>query len=151
MFRLSTAALAASLLMSGALPQAWSQTAINGADGAKTRAQVVTERDEWLRTHRWDPGLDDWVVKDECKTPAMMCTQDESRGETRQQVREARDDWLRTHRWDPGADEWMLLEAQPRDPGGLTRDQVHRETLEFLRNHEWDDPSSSWKLKPSLR
>ncbi len=81
----------------------------------------------------------------------MMCTQDENRGETRQQVREARDDWLRTHRWDPGADEWMLLEAQPRDPGGLTRDQVHRETLEFLRNHEWDDPSSSWKLKPSLR
>jgi hypothetical protein len=142
MFRFSAAAVAASLLMAGAAPQVWSQTASNGAEGGKTRAQVIAERDEWLRTHRWDNCLDDWVVKDEFKTPEVMCTRDE--------VRKERDEWLRTHRWDPGAEVWVPLKPQPRELSTLTREQVRKETIEFLRTHEWDDAISAWKEKPRL-
>lgn len=142
MVRFPVAALAASLLMAGTLPQAWSQAASNGAEGGKTRAQVIAERDEWLRTHRWDHCLDDWVVKDEFKTPEVMCTRDE--------VRKERDEWLRTHRWDPGAEVWVPLQPQPRELSTLTREQVRKETIEFLRTHEWDEGLSAWKEKPRL-
>ena len=104
MLRSSTAALAASLLVTCALTPALAQSTSNGAEPGKTRAQVIAERDEWLRTHRWDHCLDDWVVKDEFKTPDVMCTRDE--------VRKERDEWLRTHRWDPGADAWVPLRPQ---------------------------------------
>ena len=142
MLRSSTAALAASLLVTCALTPALAQSTSNGAEPGKTRAQVIAERDEWLRTHRWDHCLDDWVVKDEFKTPDVMCTRDE--------VRKERDEWLRTHRWDPGADAWVPLRPQTRELSTLTREQVRKETLEFLRTHECDDPSSSWKEKPRM-
>jgi hypothetical protein len=142
MLRFSAAALAASAILLGGLPQAWSQTASNGAEGGKTRAQVIAERDEFLRTHRWDNCLDDWVVKDEFKTPEVSCTRDE--------VRKERDEFLRTHRWEPGADVWVPLKPQPRELSGLTREQVRRETIEFLRTHDWDEATSMWKEKPRL-
>jgi hypothetical protein len=139
MKRLTAAALAASLLIGPSLSSVWAQS----AQAPKTRAQVIAERDEYFRTHRWDACLESWVVKDEFKVPEVSCSRDE--------VRKERDDFLRANRWDPAAEAWVPIKPQPRDLSGLTRDQVKRETIEFLRTHEWDNEASAWREKPDMR
>ncbi len=39
---------------------------------ATTRAQVKIERDEFIKSHRWDPVIDDWALKPGYEPPVGM-------------------------------------------------------------------------------
>ena len=103
-----------------------------------TRAQVKMERDEFIKSHRWDATSETWVLKPEFEPPADM--------KGRAQVRQERDDFLKNHRWDAVSEEWVPL-TKPRVISQLSRDQIRRETREFLRTHEWDAVAETWSRK----
>ncbi|MDO8252429.1 MAG: DUF4148 domain-containing protein, partial [Rhodoferax sp.] len=98
-----------------------------------TREQVKRERDEFVRTHRYDLTSDNWVLKESMEPPTGM--------KTRAEVKAERDEFLRTHRYDQTSDAWVTSET-PRNMSTMTRAQVRDETRQFLRTHQWDDNSS---------
>lgn len=112
--------------------------AAGGAAGAApmAREQVKMERDEFMRTHRWDPINDNWVLKSEVEAPAGM--------KSRVEIKAERDEFLRNHRWDPVSENWMPLAKAPRDLGKMSRAQVKSEALQFTRTHRWEDDKSAW-------
>jgi hypothetical protein len=73
--------------------------------GMKTRAEVKAERDEFLRTHRYDQTSDAWVA---AETPRNMSTM------TRAQVRDETRQFLRTHQWDDNASAWVAKKADTK-------------------------------------
>ncbi len=107
-----------------------------------TRSQVKMERDEFIKSHRWDPVTDNWVLKPEFEPPAQM--------KERAAVRRERDEFLKNNRWDPVTDSWIPL-VKPRVFSQLSREEVKRETREFLRTHEWDSTTEAWTLKSKTR
>lgn len=111
--------------------------ATGGAAGTPPpREQVKMERDEFMRTHRWDPIYDNWVLKPEYEAPAGV--------KSRAEIRAARDDFLRNNRWDPVTASWMPVAKAPRDLGKMSRSQVKTEGLQFTRTHRWDEAQSAW-------
>jgi hypothetical protein len=109
---------------------------------ATTRAQVKIEREEFIKSHRWDPVIDDWALKPGYEPPVGV--------KDRAQVREERNEFLKNNRWDPVTDDWVPL-SKPRVITRLSRDQVKRETREFLRTHEWDVANEVWMDKRKRR
>lgn len=101
-----------------------------------TREQVKMERDEFLRTHRWDTATDNWVMKPDIEAPTGM--------KSRAEVKAERDEFMRNHRWDPTSDNWVSLDKAPRDLSKMSREQVRSETAQFVRTHRWDDEKSAW-------
>jgi hypothetical protein len=118
------------------------QTAATNAATATTRAQVKMERDEFLKSHRWDSMSENWVLKQDFEPPAPL--------KTRVEVLKERDEFLKRNRWDSATGEWINL-PQPRTLSNLTREQVRRETREFLRTHEWDEVAEAWISKRKAR
>lgn len=113
------------------------------AETAPTRAQVKMERDEFLKTHRWDIVNDNWVMRPDFEAPAGV--------KSRTEIKAERDDFLRNNRWDVNSETWMSLKGQPRDLGKMSREQVRAETRAFLRTHEWrgEEGSGAWiEVKP---
>jgi len=106
-----------------------------------TREQVKRERDEFIRTHRYDPVSETWVLRKGMEPPSGM--------KTRAEVKAERDAFLRTHRFEPVSGAWVATET-PRDRSTLTRAQVREEARQFHRTHEWDDNSSSWVEKKAV-
>jgi hypothetical protein len=130
-------ALTAGLALSTAAPLVLAQSSTATlTPTAMTREQVKIERNEFLRSHEWDPDTDNWVLKPGFEAPAGMKTRDE--------VKAARDEFLRNHRWDTNTSTWVRLKEGPRDLGQMTREQVRAETLEFMRTHEWDTTDEHW-------
>lgn len=113
-----------------------SQTTSGTSAAPLTRDQVKMERDEFMRTHRWDQYEDNWVLKSEVEGPAGV--------KSRAEVKAARDDFLRNHRWDPGVEDWVPVTKGPRDLGQRSRAQVKAEAIQFLRTHQWDGPQGTW-------
>lgn len=112
------------------------QSAGEKASAAVTREQVKMERDEFLKTHRYDTDYDTWVLKPGSEPPAGM--------KSRSEVKEARNEFLRNNRWDEPTSTWVSLKGAPREMSTLSREQVRSETRQFNRTHRWDDASSSW-------
>ena len=137
MKRLSAAALSAtlSLILAPAATPVWAES--NAAEAPKTRAQVRIERDEFMRTHTWDPVVDNWVLKHEFEAPEGHMT--------RSEVVAERNRFLKANRWDPVEEKWVPLRAQPRELSAMSRDEMKRETIEFMRTHEWDNQFSTWR------
>lgn len=103
-----------------------------------SRSQVKIERDEFIKSHRWDPVIDDWALKPEFEPPAGI--------KDRNQIRKERDDFLKKNRWDSTMNQWIPLE-KPRLISSLSREQVRRETREFMRTHVWDTSLEIWSPK----
>jgi hypothetical protein len=100
------------------------------------------EREDFVKSHRWDPTSETWVLRPEFEPPSGM--------KTRAQVRQDRDEFLSKNKWDPATETWIPLE-KPRQISQLSREQVRRETRGFVKTHEWDDYSETWKLKRPAR
>lgn len=107
-----------------------------------SRSQVKIERDDFIKSHRWDPVIDDWVLKPEFEPPAGM--------KDRAQIKKERNEFLKNNRWDPVTDDWVPL-AKPRVISNISRDQIKREAREFLRTHEWDIANEVWMDKRKTR
>jgi hypothetical protein len=105
---------------------------------AAARGEVRLERDEFLKTHRYDEVNSDWI-------PHAQTKSDLSRAE----VKIARDKYLSTHRWDKAADAFTPITEAPRDMSTMSRDAVKMETLEFVRTHKWDSVTSAWVNVPA--
>ncbi len=134
--------LSAAILALAGHPSQAQQATSSAASAPLTRAQVKMERDEFIKSHRWDEANQTWVLKQGFEPPAPM--------KGRAEVRKERDDFLSKNRWDAASGVWIPL-AQPRVISQLSREQVRRETREFLRTHEWDDATESWALRRSVR
>jgi hypothetical protein len=107
-----------------------------------TRMQIKMERDEFLKTHRWDEYTETWQLKSGVEPPANI--------KSRAEVKATRDTFLRNNKWDSTAGGWLPLKATPRDLNGMTREQVKAETEQFLKTHYWDEESDGW-LEKSVR
>lgn len=107
-----------------------------------TREQVKRERDEFIRTHRYDTATENWVFKEGMEPPKSM--------KPRAEVKAERDEFLRKHHFDQARDIWVPNE-KPRDMSTLTREQVREETAQFIRTHNWDPVKESWVAKPEMK
>jgi hypothetical protein len=130
--------LSAAILALAGHPSQAQQSPSTPAPAAMTRAQVKMERDEFIKTHRWDAGNETWVLKQGIEPPGSM--------KGRAEVRQERDEFLKNNRWDASANSWIPL-VKPREISQLSRDQVRKETQQFLRTHEWDTAAEAWILK----
>ena len=101
-----------------------------------TREQVKRDRDEFIKTHRWDTVTDNWVLKSGVEPPTGM--------KSRAEVKAERDEFLRTHRYDQNMDAWVPIQETPRNLSTLSRAQVKEETRQFLRTHQWDPVTDTW-------
>lgn len=108
------------------------------AETPLTREQVKQDRDEFIRTHRWDQKGENWVLKSGMEPPTGM--------KTRATVKAERDEFMRTHRWDLKSDSWIPTET-PKNMSTLTRAQVKADTQRFLSTHEWDARTEEWVQK----
>jgi hypothetical protein len=111
-----------------------------------TRQQVKMERDEFLKTHRWDEPTDMWMLRAGVEPPAGVMA--------RSEVKAARDAFLSNNRWDESRGGWVPLKTAPRVISNLSREQVRLETRQFLRTHRWDEATSVWTEKapaPAMR
>ena len=130
--------LSATILALAGHPSQAQPAASAPAPAAVTRAQVKMERDEFIKSHRWDTGSETWVLKQGFEPPGPM--------KGRAEVRKERDEFLKNNRWDASANTWIPL-VKPREISQLSRDQVRKETQQFLRTHEWDTAAEVWILK----
>ena len=89
-------ALAAAVLAASGLAPA--QTTPANPESTLTRAQAKMERDEFLKTHRYDTGTENWVLKSGVEAPAGV----KSRAE------------IKAHR-DLGPHQGRRLQAQHQD------------------------------------
>ena len=108
-----------------------------------TREQVKMERDEFLKTHRWDQDTENWVLKAGVEPPMGM--------KSRAEVKAERDEYLRTHRYERNSDSWISILETPRNLSTMTRAQVKEETRQFLRTHHWDQDRGSWVEQESRK
>jgi len=132
-----------SLFLACVLCAASGQLAAQPSDNSqeKTRQQVKMERDEFLRTHRWDGLTETWVLKKGVEPPAGV--------KSRADMKAERDKFLSNNRWDDVQGVWVPRKGQPpRDISKMSREQVRSETRQFLRTHEWDEITESYVQKP---
>jgi hypothetical protein len=108
-----------------------------------TRVQVKMERDEFLKTHRWDEPTDMWMLRAGVEPPVGVMS--------RADVKSARDTFLSNNRWDESRGGWVPLRTAPRVLSNLSREQVRLETRQFLRTHRWDEATSVWTEKTPAR
>lgn len=108
------------------------------ADASLTREAVKMERDEFYKTHQYDPKTDNWVLKPGYEPPAGK--------KSRAEVKAERDEFYKTHKYDPKTDIWVTL-TTPRDTSKLTREQVRAETAHFYRTHSYDPVNDTWVEK----
>lgn len=116
---------------------AYAQSAGDKAAAPMTREQVKRDRDEFVKTHRYDTVSENWVLKPEFEPPTSM--------KTRAEVKAERAEFMKTHRYDPVDEIWLSLKGEPKS--NLSREQVRAETAQFVRTHEWDDDAGTWVEK----
>lgn len=112
------------------------QTAGATGGAEPTRTQIKMERDEFLKTHRFDAGTDTWMVTEGADAPAGV--------KTRTEIKSERDEFLRNNRWDEARSTWVPLKGKPRDISTMSRAQVRAETRQFVRTHRWDGATQAW-------
>lgn len=129
------------LCLAGLGAHAQQATTASGASPT-TRAQVKMERDEFIKSHRWDETSETWVLKQGVEPPAPM--------KGRAEVLKEREEFLKNNRFDPASGTWAPL-PQPRVLSQLSREQVRKETKAFLRTHEWDENAEAWVARMNIR
>jgi hypothetical protein len=101
-----------------------------------TREQVKMERDEFLKTHRWDTDAENWVLRANVDPPKGM--------KSRAEMKADRDEFLRMHRYEQNSDSWVPMKETPRNLSTMSRAQIKEETRQFLRMHHWDFATDTW-------
>jgi hypothetical protein len=129
------------LLGSSMFAPVQAQNAPSTAAAPQTRAQVKMERDEFLKTHRWDLAIEGWVLKSGVEPPTGV--------RPRAEVKAERDAFLRVNRWNAEDGVWVPIKTPPRDLSTRTRAEVQAETKQFLLTHEWNEETGVWAEKPS--
>ena len=139
--------LALPLLLGIALatsPLVNAQTAAATPQAPLSREQVKMERDEFLKTHRYDVETDNWVLKPGFEAPAGV--------KNREQVKAERDEFLRNNRYDNESHTWVPRKPSAGVASTLTRAQVREETRQFMRTHQWDSFNQAWQeVKPATK
>jgi len=105
------------------------------AASSPTRAQVKMERDEFLRTHRWDQQLETWVLKQGMEAPVGV--------KSRAEIVAARNEFLKNNKWDDN-NGWTPIKTGPRDLGTMSRAEIKAETVQFTKTHMFDEDSGQW-------
>jgi hypothetical protein len=113
------------------------------APSTVSRAQVKMERDEFMRTHRWDEASDTYVLRSGVEPPTGV--------KSRVEVKAERDAFLSRHRWDVSNSRWIPLDGAPRTMSNVSRAQVKAETAQFLRTHQWSESSGTYVERPSRK
>lgn len=114
------------------------------APASMTREQIRMERDEFLKSHFYDPHTENWVMKPGFEAPAGM--------KTREQVRAERDEFLRNNRFDYASGFWLPIKGSTGPQSTRTRAQIREETRQFMRTHQWDTAKETWQeVKPSAK
>ena len=137
MKRMQIASLVLGLLLGATGGVVNAQSVGAQAEASNTREQVKMDRDEFLKTHRWEG--DNWVLKPGFEAPAGM--------KSRAEMKAERNEFLRNNRWEQATSSWVPLNAQPRDISTLTRAQMRAETAEFQRTYKWDEVTQTWVQK----
>jgi hypothetical protein len=125
-----------SALLISATSAVYAQTTSKPAVPA-TRSEVRMDRDEFLKTHKYDEVNSDW-------TPNTPFKSESSRAD----VKMARDKFLSTNRWDEANDDFTPMAETSRNWGSMSREDRKMETMQFVRTHNWDNASSQWVKKP---
>jgi len=107
------------------------------APASLTREQVKMERDEFLKTHRYELDKDVWILKPGFEPPAGV--------KTRDQVKAERDEFLRNNRYDEVSSTWVPLKGAVTPVSTKSREQVRAETRQFMRTHRWDETKQMWE------
>ena len=139
--------LAVPLLLGMALatsPLVNAQTTAATPQAPLTREQVKMERDEFIKTHRYDVETDNWVLKPGFEAPAGV--------KNREQVKAERDEFLRNNRYDNESSAWVPRKPSKGAVSTLSRAQVREETRQFMRTHQWDSFNQAWQeVKPAVK
>jgi hypothetical protein len=65
----------------------------------KGRAEVLKERNEFLKNNRWDATTGNWIPLVQPRVISQL---------SREQVRKETREFIRTHEWDEAAEAWTL-------------------------------------------
>jgi len=131
--------LLAGLFLASSTGMVNGQNVADKMGASPTRAQITTQREGFLMTHRWDEGTELWVMKPGFGPPLGV--------KPRSEVVAARDEFLRNNRWDELSRGWTPLQSGPRDMSAMSSAQVRAETLQFVRTHRWDETTEAWVTK----
>ena len=135
--------LSLGLLAAGLVQAQTAATTVAAAAPGATRAQVKMERDEFLRTHRWDETSDVWTLQDNVDPPMGV--------KSRAEVRAGRDAFLRNNRWDELNGMWKPRTPAAREPAAKSRAEVRAETIRFTKTHRYDEATEVWVERKPLR
>jgi hypothetical protein len=135
--------LAFGLLATGLAQAQRPVEAMAAAGPTATRAQVKMDREEFLRTHRWDDTSDVWTLQDNFDPPMGV--------RSRADVRAARDTFLRANRWDELNGMWKPRTPVVREPSDKSRAEVRAETIQFTKTHRYDEATEVWVERTPLR
>ena len=131
-------ALVAGVLATSGLAQA--QTTAAKPETGLTRDQAKMERDEFLKTHRYDTGTENWVLKSGVEPPTGI--------KSRAEIKAQREEFLRNNRYDNATETWVPAKTDASKPSTKSRREVKEETLRFVRTHHWDEVSETWVENP---
>ncbi len=131
-------ALTAGVLAISGLAQA--QTTVAKSETTLTRGQVKIERDEFLKTHRYDSATENWVLKSGIEPPPGI--------KSRAEIKAQRDEFLRNNRYDTATEAWVPVKGDATKTSTKSRRDVKEETLHFVRTHHWDDVTETWVENP---
>jgi hypothetical protein len=133
-FKLVPMVIAVALGATSALVSA--QTAATADATSAPRARIKMERDEFLKTHRWDAGLGEWMLKPGFDAPVGV--------KSRTEVIAERDAFLKSNRWNADNETWIPVQGAARNLSTMSREDVRKETQAFVRTHHWDELADKW-------
>lgn len=108
----------------------------------KTRAEVKADCVQFMKTHTWNEGLGNWVLKTGARPPEGVVT--------REQVRAERNAFLATHTWNDGKSMWVPIPGKARDVASeplacsQTRADVQKDCQAFLKTHRFDEGKGAY-------
>ncbi len=101
----------------------------------ESRSQVKMDRDEFLKTHTYDAGRQEWMLKPGVQTPTGVTP--------RAEITAARDKFLSMHRWNAGSQDWVKLPG-PREMSKVSRSQVKMERDAFTKTMVFNNETGLW-------
>jgi hypothetical protein len=113
---------------------------------AKSRAEVKADCIQFMKTHRWDDGASNWVLKSGAKSDVRP----PEGVVTREQVRADRNAFLATHTWNDGKTMWVAIPGKARDVASeplecaQTRAEVQKDCAAFLKTHRFDEGKGAY-------
>jgi hypothetical protein len=111
---------------------------------AKTRAEVRADCIQFLKTHRWDDGTGNYVLKADVRPPEGV--------KSREEVRMERNKFLAANRWNDAKSMWEPIPGKPRDVAAeplscdMTRAEVRNDCKAFLKTHRFDEGTGTYVL-----